>query len=230
MSITVVIQDRADKLSIRHIDPDTKAEIVVVSGSVTIYKGTTAVVTGAAVVDVSTSKPGYSRTWEKSTFPIGRYHAEWSLVDGSAVTRVLDQYFEVVKRAFRCPIGESDFQTKYPSLKAIVEANGSTLSEYLEAAWDAIESDLYGRTSRYPGHIFYPEQFDRAAEYWCVSDAYQAITRQSGSEDDMKAKQYRKMATQAFDTARAFVRLDLDDDNVPDDNETSILTSGSLVR
>lgn len=239
MSITAVIQGRADTLYVRHINPLTKAEITVSSGTVTISREGSTAVSGAAVTETGDSLPGYARTWDSSTFPIGRYHAQWTLNDGST-NRIVDQYFEVVLRRFECPIGKSDFEAKYPFLEEQLPT-GTTVATYLEAAWDEIELLLYGRLSQlryrineretyYPGNVFFTDVFRQAAEYWTVSDIYRAIAREEGSEDDVKAKHYEKRAKDAIEAAMVHMFVDTDDDNVPDDQEAYMFSSGRLIR
>ena len=229
MSITVVVRDRTEALSFRHLDPTDKTEVTIASGTVTIYKDGATVVSAAVVTNTGTSLAQYSTTWSAATFPIGRYRAEWTLVDGSAVTRVQDQEFEVSLRRFTCPIGKSDFEAKYPLLEERLPT-GTTFATYLEAAWDYIELQLYGRRQQYPGNIFFTDIFRQTAEYWTLADIYEALVRKPGTEDEYKATLYRKRALEAFESAVAFVRADTNDDNIAGDNEYEILSSGRLRR
>lgn len=230
MSISVAIQDHTSRIYLRHVDPDTREEIAVASGTVSIYRGNNKLV-DAASVTVSGSRVYYEATWSESTWPLDSYRAEWSLVDTSAppVTRVVESFFEVVVRHFRCPVGASDFSSRYPYLTQLFPS-GTTLADFLDSAWEEIELTLYGKLERYPGNVFHPEQFAKAAEYWCVADAYRAISRGSGTEDEQKANHYRERAMQALTSAQAFVRADTNDDNVADASEVSTLSSIRVVR
>lgn len=228
MSIAVVVQDQTDKLSIRHLNPDTKEEITVSSGTVDIKQGSSTIVSAAAVIDTSTSKPGYSRTWDTATFPLGRYYAEWSLSDGST-TRVDFQWFEVVKKPFRCPVGVSDFMGKYPYLSAQYPS-GTTADDFLNDAWDEITDRLYTRLRCYPGNVPYVETLDRCIEFWTVADMYQALSRGEDTQDSDQAKVYRQKAEDALQTALGFMFVDEDDDNDIADSEANTFSSGELIR
>lgn len=230
MSINVAIQNHTGRIAVRHLDPVTREEITVASGTVSIYRGTSKIVDGDSV-SVSGSKPYYETTWAEATYPLGTYRAEWILVDGSATQRMEDTFFEVVKRAFRCPIGISDFKDRYPFLENLVQASvGTTLDDYLQSAWEEIELHLYGKLERYPGNVFHPEQFRKAAEFWCVSDAYRNIARATGSEDESKADHFRERAMGALQSALAYARFDKDDDNIAEDGESGILSTIRVGR
>jgi len=60
--IPVAIQDRTSTLQIRHVDPDTGAEITLASGTITIYDDGSSEIVPATAVTVSGSLASYSRT------------------------------------------------------------------------------------------------------------------------------------------------------------------------
>lgn len=228
MSLTVVVQAQTDRLYIRHLNPDTLAEITVSSGTISIYTGTTALVSSAAVSGTGGSNPYYERTWDTATFPLGKYRAEWALTDGSAVTRTEIHFFEVVKKPFRCPVGESDFISRYPYLQNQLPS-GTTVASFLSTAWDEITDRLYARLGCYPGNVPYVETLKRVAEYWTVADIYRNIAR--GEDSDMEqSKVFRKMAEDCLETALSFMHVDADDDNVVTDSEASTWSGGELRR
>ena len=53
--IPVAIQDRTSTLQIRHVDPDTGAEITLASGTITIYDDGSSEIVPATAVTVSGS-------------------------------------------------------------------------------------------------------------------------------------------------------------------------------
>ena len=227
--IPVAIQDRTSTLQIRHVDPDTGAEITLASGTITIYDDGSSEIVPATAVTVSGSLASYSRTWPEASFELGRYRAVCSLVDGSAVTRLEDFYFEVVLRRFRRPISESDFASRYPYLTNLLPS-GATLAAYLDGAWTELGNILYARLGEYPGNLLYPEQLASACELLTVSHIHRAIMMAVGTEDELKATQYRELAFQALDTALSFVRLNRDDDRNPDPREYGVFGAGELIR
>jgi len=229
MAIAIVVQGQADKLSIRHLNPDTKAEITVSSGTVDIKQGSNTIVSSAAVIDVPSSLPSYSRTWDEATFPLGRYWSEWTLLDTLGGSRVDAKFFEVVIRPFRCPVGASDFIGKYPYLSAQYPS-GTTVDNFLDAAWEDITDRLYARLQTYPGNVPYVEVLNRCAEFWTVADMYQALSRGEDTQDSDQAEIYRKKAEDCLQTALGYMFVDENEDSDIADSEAGTYSSGELRR
>jgi len=189
----IVVPNQNSVLSFRAIKPDTGEEFTPATASWKVLDSNGAVkASGTAVV--SGSLVQIQSTWD--TLVAGYYYTIELTLDNYSLRYPL----YAAKRWFPQPVGPSDFEAKYPHLTSLLPT-GINTSAFLADTWGDLLDQITARLGKYPDHLWDSQRFARALELETVARIYERSGLSSTSADEAFAKQYRKLATQAFDRA-----------------------------